>query len=229
MLMSAIKIYITPPPPPLTKMDMSQRWEAYFSGVPGERDAAVAAFRAEEVDASKVQQTLLQVCSLHVRKHYRAPNSMFTVETYNIAEGHRRGEVMLSWWRDAPGMLLVKQAWLEPPGTEPKNVLTTAADALLQNPQLLRLGLRTVRVEAVLHKPLLLSLGAHGWTLEGQAYNSLTGNADKHMSARWCCVCGGECGEFGNDPSPLEVHCEQARCCDECNAAVVVPKRMLHM
>ena len=203
---------------------MSERWDAYFSGVPADREAASAAFKAEKVEED--YPTLAAVARAHVFRHHRTANSMFTVETYPVQEGERRGEVMLSYWRDAPGMLLIKQAWLEPPGTEPKHVLTTAADDLLGDPAMLRLGLRTVRVEAVLHEPLLLSLEKQNWVLEGRKHTSLSGNADKHMEARWCCVCGGPNGEHGNDPAPVRVHCEGARCCDSCNANLVQPLRM---
>lgn len=206
-------------------MDMSSRWEAYFSGLPGDREAATAAFKAEE-DEEEYRPTLAAVARAHVLRYHRTANSMFTVQTYPIKEGERRGEVMLSYWRDAPGMLLVKQAWLEPPGTAPRNVLTTVADGMLTDPEMLRLGLRTVRVEAVLRKPLLLSLEKQSWVLEGRKYNSLTGNADKHMAPDWCCVCGGPTGEHGNNPAPVSVHCDDAQCCDTCNDKLIVPMRM---
>lgn len=44
---------------------------------------------------------------------------------------------------------------------------------------------------------------------------------EKHI----CCVCGCEFEGYGNNPYPL-VNDEEARCCDECNDAVVIPARI---
>lgn len=44
---------------------------------------------------------------------------------------------------------------------------------------------------------------------------------EKHV----CCICGEEFEGFGNNPYPL-VKEEGARCCDECNDAVVIPARI---
>ena len=38
-----------------------------------------------------------------------------------------------------------------------------------------------------------------------------------------CCICGKEFTGYGNNPSPVK---EKGRCCDECNATVVIPKRL---
>ena len=40
-----------------------------------------------------------------------------------------------------------------------------------------------------------------------------------------CCFCGKECEGFGNNPAPANPD-ENARCCDECNLAVVFPARL---
>ena len=123
--------------------------------------------------------TLREAAAAFLRKHHRKYNSMFALEQLAFAEGARNGEVMLSWWLDAPGMLLIKQVMLLPAGAEPHDVLTTTADSLLADTEMRALGLRTVRVEAVLSRQLLLKLEGRGWKLEGRAYNNLSGNADK--------------------------------------------------
>lgn len=38
-----------------------------------------------------------------------------------------------------------------------------------------------------------------------------------------CCICGKEFIGYGNNPSPVK---EKGKCCDECNATVVIPKRL---
>ena len=126
--------------------------------------------------------TLREAAAAFLRKNHKKRNSMFALEQIAFAEGARNGEVMLSWWLDAPGMLLIKQVMLLPAGAEPRDVLTTTADALLADPELHALGLRTVRVEAVLTRRLLLKLEGRGWKLEGRACNILSGNADKSVS-----------------------------------------------
>jgi hypothetical protein len=132
-------------------------------------------------------QTLLEVASAFVRRHHKTRSSMYTVESLPFSEGGREGEVMLSWWLDAPGMLLFKQVMLLPAGGEPKGVLTTTARALLADPALRALGLRTVRVESVLKRKFLLHLETVGWVLEGRAYGggdaNLSGNADMRAPA----------------------------------------------
>jgi hypothetical protein len=132
-------------------------------------------------------QTLLEVASAFVRRHHKTRSSMYTVESLPFSEGDREGEVMLSWWFDAPGMLLFKQVMLLPAGGEPKGVLTTTARALLADPALRALGLHTVRVESVLKRKFLLHLETVGWALEGRAYGggdaNLSGNADMHAPA----------------------------------------------
>lgn len=40
-----------------------------------------------------------------------------------------------------------------------------------------------------------------------------------------CCICGGCLGGYGNDPWPI-VERLDARCCDKCNAEIVVPFRI---
>ena len=37
-----------------------------------------------------------------------------------------------------------------------------------------------------------------------------------------CCICGKECEGFGNNAAPVK----DGVCCDECNASVVIPKRI---
>jgi hypothetical protein len=44
------------------------------------------------------------------------------------------------------------------------------------------------------------------------------------LDARLCCFCGQPFGEFGNNPEPLNPYSE--RCCDDCNARVVIPARL---
>lgn len=38
-----------------------------------------------------------------------------------------------------------------------------------------------------------------------------------------CCICGKEFIGYGNNPAPVK---ESGRCCDECNATIVVPTRI---
>lgn len=40
-----------------------------------------------------------------------------------------------------------------------------------------------------------------------------------------CCLCGHAFTGFGNNPWPVN-NDEDARCCDECNAFVVIPARI---
>ncbi len=40
-----------------------------------------------------------------------------------------------------------------------------------------------------------------------------------------CCFCGQEFKGWGNNPEPLN-HDENARCCDECDGALVIPARI---
>ena len=40
-----------------------------------------------------------------------------------------------------------------------------------------------------------------------------------------CCICGEEFEGFGNNPCPV-VKEEGARCCDFCDNAVVIPRRI---
>lgn len=40
-----------------------------------------------------------------------------------------------------------------------------------------------------------------------------------------CCICGKEVEGFGNNPYPVNKE-EDARCCDVCNATVVIPARI---
>lgn len=40
-----------------------------------------------------------------------------------------------------------------------------------------------------------------------------------------CCICGRAFSGYGNNPDPV-VKDENARCCDDCNASVVIPKRI---
>lgn len=39
-----------------------------------------------------------------------------------------------------------------------------------------------------------------------------------------CCICGEEFEGYGNNPAPV-VEDEDARCCDGCNLASVIPAR----
>lgn len=43
-----------------------------------------------------------------------------------------------------------------------------------------------------------------------------------------CCICGKICTDWGNDPWPVNMS-EDARCCDDCNAQIVVPARLKRM
>lgn len=43
-----------------------------------------------------------------------------------------------------------------------------------------------------------------------------------------CCICGKICTDWGNDPWPV-VNDDDARCCDACNGAVVIPQRIIMM
>lgn len=44
-----------------------------------------------------------------------------------------------------------------------------------------------------------------------------------------CCLCGNSCeNEFGNNPYPLNTD-EEARCCDKCNAELVIPARIINL
>ena len=43
------------------------------------------------------------------------------------------------------------------------------------------------------------------------------------MITKTCCICGKEFTGFGNNPDPV---CKEGRCCDECNATVVVTTRL---
>lgn len=38
-----------------------------------------------------------------------------------------------------------------------------------------------------------------------------------------CCFCGKLCKGYGNNPAPLK---DEGRCCDDCNASIVVPERI---
>ena len=44
---------------------------------------------------------------------------------------------------------------------------------------------------------------------------------EKHI----CCICGKEFEGWGNNPYPV-VKDEDAKCCDTCNMAVVLPARI---
>lgn len=45
------------------------------------------------------------------------------------------------------------------------------------------------------------------------------------MDVYRCCICGDTFEGFGNNPWPI-VYDEKARCCDDCNATVVIPARL---
>lgn len=47
---------------------------------------------------------------------------------------------------------------------------------------------------------------------------------EKHI----CCICGKEFIGWGNNPYPV-VEEEGERCCDDCNAIVVIPARIQRM
>lgn len=38
-----------------------------------------------------------------------------------------------------------------------------------------------------------------------------------------CCICGKKAEGFGNNPQPIK---DKGRCCDACNAEVVIPARL---
>ena len=40
-----------------------------------------------------------------------------------------------------------------------------------------------------------------------------------------CCFCGKECEGWGNNPAPANNE-PNARCCDDCNSTIVIPKRL---
>jgi len=49
-----------------------------------------------------------------------------------------------------------------------------------------------------------------------------------------CCICGTKSCDWGNNPDPVTdedgmLFDEDARCCDECNDKVVIPKRLEEM
>lgn len=39
-----------------------------------------------------------------------------------------------------------------------------------------------------------------------------------------CCICGGELGEYGNNPEPIS---KEGQCCEACNSNFVVPSRLI--
>ena len=41
--------------------------------------------------------------------------------------------------------------------------------------------------------------------------------------SKTCCICGKEFIGYGNNPSPVK---EKGKCCDECNATIVIAKRL---
>lgn len=43
-----------------------------------------------------------------------------------------------------------------------------------------------------------------------------------------CCICGKKFTGWGNNPWPV-IEDDSARCCDDCNAEIVVPARMRQM
>lgn len=43
-----------------------------------------------------------------------------------------------------------------------------------------------------------------------------------------CCICGKECKGWGNNPDPVVTE-DGALCCDECNASVVIPARLIEI
>ena len=43
-----------------------------------------------------------------------------------------------------------------------------------------------------------------------------------------CCICGRTVKGFGNNPWPVDNR-EDARCCDECNEAEVIPARIVQI
>ena len=48
---------------------------------------------------------------------------------------------------------------------------------------------------------------------------------DNKGKEKVCCICGAEIKGYGNNPAPVVLD-EGARCCDECNATVVIPARI---
>ena len=38
-----------------------------------------------------------------------------------------------------------------------------------------------------------------------------------------CCICGKKAEGYGNNPQPVK---DKGRCCDACNAEVVIPARL---
>ena len=43
-----------------------------------------------------------------------------------------------------------------------------------------------------------------------------------------CCICGKEFVGWGNNPYPVNKD-EDARCCDDCNSAFVIPARIAEL
>lgn len=43
-----------------------------------------------------------------------------------------------------------------------------------------------------------------------------------------CCICGKEFKGWGNNPYPVNKD-EDARCCDDCNSAFVIPARIAEL
>lgn len=43
-----------------------------------------------------------------------------------------------------------------------------------------------------------------------------------------CCICGGRYFHWGNNPEPV-MRWEDGRCCDDCNATVVIRERILRI
>ena len=41
-----------------------------------------------------------------------------------------------------------------------------------------------------------------------------------------CCICGKEFTGYGNNPEPIVPYASGKRRCDDCNANVVIPKRI---
>ena len=108
-----------------------------------------------------------------------------------------------------------KEVHLDMAAAQPKGRVTAAARALLADDALLELGLQRVRLESVVSETLLDKLQKVGWTVaDGNCAN---------MSAGACVFCNEPYGEYGNNPAPAS---DVGKCCDSCNATVVIRARL---
>lgn len=171
----------------------------------------------EEEEKKEEGQELEEALRSFVMKHYNQGNGMATTTTVPVRAGGRVGYAQLKWWKNA-GHLLIKTVELTR-GSEPKHAVTAAARAVLEDPTLQALGLRSVCMESVLSRDLLAKLKAKGWRLDMYGSNNAW-----LVTPGTCYFCGGGYGEFGNSCEPLAS--APWRCCDDCNAQHVIFARI---